>query len=104
MKKRLIKKIDADINKKIKNCRLYMAGIKQKNYWLYMAGIKQKNYRLYMAGIKQKNYRLYMTGIKQKQKCFIFIQIPSENQRLKGSKKFIRSGSKGRIIKKPSFW
>ena len=91
MKKRLIKKIDADINKKIKNCRLYMAGIKQKNYWLYMAGIKQKNYRLYMAGIKQK------------QKCFIFIQIPSENQRLKGSKKFIRSGSKGRIIKKPSF-
>ena len=91
MKKRLIKKIDADINKKIKNCRLYMAGIKQKNYWLYM------------AGIKQKNYWLYMTGIKQKQKCFIFIQIPSENQRLKGSKKFIRSGSKGRIIKKPSF-
>ena len=91
MKKRLIKKIDADINKKIKNCRLYMAGIKQKNYWLYM------------AGIKQKNYWLYMTGIKQKQKCFIFIQIPSENQRLKGSKKCIRSGSKGRIIKKPSF-
>lgn len=25
-----IKKIDADINKKIKNCRLYMAGIKQR--------------------------------------------------------------------------
>ena len=60
----ILKKIDADINKKI------------------------------------KNYRLYMAGIKQKQKCLISVEIPSKKERLGGSKEFIRSGLKRKVLKK----
>ena len=49
---------------------------------------------------KIKNYRLYMAGIKQKQKCLISVEIPSKNERLGGSKKFIRSGLKRKVLNK----
>ena len=42
-----------------------------------------------------------MAGIIQNwQKCLIFIVIPSENEGLGGSKKFIRSDSEKRVFRK----
>ena len=41
-----------------------------------------------------------MAGIKQKQKCLISVEIPSKKERLEGSKEFIRSGLKRKVLKK----